>query len=139
MQPRAQVRAMVDVGLDQDRYATGRGFWRLTDGCQVTLIREEDLLRSERRHGIALGAGQHRRNLVVAGVRSADLRSCSLRIGQSLLEWHRVRPPCGYLDRIAGPGTAKALGRNAGHCFRVREAGLINVGDQVLLVPGEAG
>jgi MOSC domain-containing protein YiiM len=135
MQARDQVQALVDAGLEADRYASGRGFWRLTDGCQVTLIRDEDLRRAERRHGLALDAGQHRRNLVVAGLARGELRGCRLRVGAALLEWQRVRPPCGYLDRISGRGTAKALGRNAGHCFRVLEAGLIRVGDPVVRLP----
>jgi hypothetical protein len=63
-----QVLAVVDAGLAEDRYAMGRGFWRLTDGCQVTLIHAEDLARAERRHGLSLGAGQHRRNFVVTGL-----------------------------------------------------------------------
>lgn len=126
--------ALVDQGLAEDRYALGQGFWRLTDGCQVTLILAEDLQRAERRHGIALATGQHRRNLVVSGLVGVNLRGQSLRIGEALLAWHRVRPPCGYLDRVAGSGTAKALGRQAGHCLRVREGGLIRVGDRVTLV-----
>jgi MOSC domain-containing protein YiiM len=129
-----QAMAIVDAGLDGDRYALGRGFWRLTDGCQVTLILAEDLQGAERRHGIALATGQHRRNLVVSGLVGVELRGRSLRVGESLLAWHRVRPPCGYLDRVAGSGTAKALGRQAGHCLRVREGGLIQVGDRVTLV-----
>lgn len=127
-------RALADQGLAEDRYAMELGFWRLTDGCQITLILAEDLQRATRRHGIALDAGQHRRNLVVSGLVGVELRGRSLRIGEALLAWHRVRPPCGYLDRVAGSGTARALGRQAGHCLRVREGGLILVGDRVTLV-----
>nr|WP_093036591.1 MOSC domain-containing protein [Thiocapsa roseopersicina] len=126
--------ALVDQGLADDRYALGRGFWRLTDGCQVTLILAEELLRAERRHGLPLDAGQHRRNLVVSGLVGVELRGRSLRIGEAVLTWHRVRPPCGYLDRVAGAGMAKALGRYGGHCLRVREGGLIQVGDEVTVV-----
>ena len=127
----AQVLAVVDAGLGEDRYAMGRGFWRLTDGCQVTLIHAEDLARAERRHGLSLGAGQHRRNFVVTGLVGAELRGRQIHIGGALFEWHRVRPPCGYLDRVSGAGTAKALGRRSGHCLRVLEAGLVKVGDSV--------
>ena len=134
MRSRDQVLAVVDRGLAEDRYAMGSGFWRLTDGCQVTLIHAEDLARAERRHGLALGAGQHRRNLVVSGLARADLRGQRMRIGEALFEWHRVRPPCGYLDRVSGAGTAKALGRQSGHCLRVREAGLVKVGDRVTVL-----
>ncbi|KAA6182304.1 MOSC domain-containing protein [Thiohalocapsa marina] len=134
MRPCDEALAIVDRGLAEDRYALGRGFWRLTDGCQVTLIYAEDLRRAERRHGLSLSAGQHRRNLVVSGLAGLDLRGVSLRIGEALFEWHRVRPPCGYLDRVAGAGTAKALGRHAGHCLRVREGGRIKLGDRVTLI-----
>ncbi|MGB5733398.1 MAG: MOSC domain-containing protein, partial [Thiohalocapsa sp.] len=129
MRPCEQVLAVVDAGLAEDRYALGQGFWRLTDGCQVTLIHAEDLARAERRHNLSLGTGEHRRNLVVSGLARAELRGRRIRIGEALFEWHRVRPPCGYLDRVSGKGTAKALGRHAGHCLRVCESGLVKVGD----------
>lgn len=132
-----QTVALVDAGLADDRYAMGRGFWRLTDGCQVTLIHAEDLARAQRRQRLSLDAGQHRRNLVVSGLARTDLRNQRIRIGEAVFEWHRVRPPCGYLDQISGPGTAKALGRHAGHCLRVRQAGLIKVGDSVYVSPLE--
>jgi len=127
--------AIVDAGLAEDRYARDEGFWRLTDGCQVTLIHSEDLARAERRYGLPLDAGQHRRNLVVSGLARAELRGRRIGIGDALFEWHRVRPPCGYLDRVSGKGTAKALGRRSGHCLRVRKAGLIRVGDRVCVLP----
>jgi hypothetical protein len=130
-----QILAIVDAGLASDRYSLGRGFWRLTDGCQVTLIHAEDLDRAERRSGLPLGAGQHRRNLVVSGVARTELRGRCIRIGEALFEWHRVRPPCGYLDRVSGPGMAKALGRHSGQCLRVRQGGLVKVGDEVSVLP----
>jgi uncharacterized protein YcbX len=129
-----EVMAIVDAGLAEDRYARDEGFWRLTDGCQVTLIHSEDLARAERRFGLPLDAGQHRRNLVVSGLARVELRGRRISIGDALFEWHRVRPPCGYLDRVSGKGTAKALGRRSGHCLRVRKAGLIRVGDSVYVL-----
>ncbi|MEA3638822.1 MAG: MOSC domain-containing protein [Lamprobacter sp.] len=126
-----QALALVDAGLAEDRYALGHGFWRLTDGCQVTLIHAEDLARAQRQSGLSLDAGQHRRNLVLSGLARTELRQRTIRIGEAVFDWHRVRPPCGYLDRVSGPGTAKALGRQSGHCLRVRTAGLIKVGDRV--------
>lgn len=134
-----QALALTAAGLADDRYASGRGFWRLTDGCQVTLIHAEDLARAQRKHGLALDAGQHRRNLVVSGLSRTELRDREIRIGDALFDWHRTRPPCGYLDRVSGRGTAKALGRQAGHCLRVRRAGLIRVGDPVIVSPRALG
>jgi hypothetical protein len=134
MQPCNAVEAVIGIGLEGDRYATGRGFWRLTDGCQVTLIHAEDLIRAERRSGLPLSAGQHRRNLVIDGWSGIDLRGCRIGIGEAQFSWHRVRPPCGYLDRVAGRGYAKALGRHGGHCLRVLCGGVIKVGDPVRLL-----
>ena len=68
MRPCDQVLAVAGAGLAEDRYAMGRGFWRLTDGCEVTVIYAEELARAERRQGLSLAAGQHRRNLVVSGL-----------------------------------------------------------------------
>jgi MOSC domain-containing protein YiiM len=129
-----QAQALAGRGLAGDRYAEGGGFWRLTDGCQVTLIHGEHLGRAERRLGRALNAGQHRRNLVVTGLHDLDLKGKILQIGSALFEWHRPRPPCGYLDRVAGGGTAKALGRNAGFCLRVLQGGIIRRGDAVRVI-----
>lgn len=129
-----RVEALAGRGLEGDRYASGAGFWKATDGCQVTLIAEEDLARAERRYAIPLAAGQHRRNLVVRGLRPEAVRGRHLRIGAALLAWHRPRPPCLYLDSITRRGTAKALGRHSGICLRVAEGGLIRVGDGVRLI-----
>jgi MOSC domain-containing protein YiiM len=124
-------------GLDGDRYAAGTGWWRATDGCQVTMIHAEHLARAARRSGVAVTDGRHRRNLVISGLADAQLRERQLRIGEALFSWHRVRPPCGYLDQVAGRGTAKALGRHAGLCLKVVEGGVIRVGDEVKLVPSQ--
>lgn len=74
------------------------------------------------------------KDLVISGLVGVELRHRQLRIGEALLAWHRLRPPCGYLDRVSGSGMAKALGRYGGHCMRVREGGLIQVGDRVTLL-----
>jgi MOSC domain-containing protein YiiM len=133
----AQAEALTGRGLEGDRYANGTGFWKATDGCQVTLIAEEDPARAERRHGIPLAAGEHRRNLVVRGLRPEAVRGRRLRIGGAFLAWHRPRPPCLYLDSITRRGTAKALGRDSGICLRVTEGGLIRVGDGVRVITSD--
>jgi MOSC domain-containing protein YiiM len=118
-------------GLAGDRYAEDKGFYRATDACQVTLIGAEALARTQARTGVALLHGQHRRNLIVRGLDPARLRSRRLRIGPVLFEYHRPRPPCGYLERLTEPGMVKALARHPGICLRALEDGLIRVGDPV--------
>ena len=134
MQRAVEVECLPGLGLAGDRYALGRGHWIETDGCEVTLITAEDLRRAARRGGIALDDGQHRRNLVVSGIPLAAFRRRRVCIGAVQLEFHRLRPPCGYLDRVYRPGAAKALGKGAGIGLRVLQGGWIRVGDPVEVI-----
>jgi MOSC domain-containing protein YiiM len=128
-------------GLVGDRYAAGTGHWIKTDGCEVTLVRAEDIERASRRGPVSFEAGAHRRNLVVTGIPLDAYRRRQVRIGEALFEFDRLRPPCGYLDRLLQPGAAKALGRAAGIGLRVIGAGTIGVGDavRVLVAPSQDG
>lgn len=138
MRALAEARAIPGAGLEGDRYATGSGHWRLTDACEVTLVNAEDLARAERRSGIPFAAGEHRRNLVVSGIPLEAFRNRRVRIGEALLAFHRLRPPCGYLDRLLQPGAGRALGAGAGIGLRVLEGGILRVGDRVQVID-EAG
>jgi MOSC domain-containing protein YiiM len=131
--------ALVGMGLAGDRYASAQGQWKRTDACQVTLVAEEDLLRAERRSGLPFADGQHRRNLVVRGIPLAAFRDRHVRIGTALLAFHRLRPPCGYLERLLGQGTVKALAGGAGIGLTVVEGGVLRVDDAVLLLPRPVG
>lgn len=136
-----RVVAISGLGFAGDRYATGNGHWKLTDGCQVTLITEEDLHKAERISGISFGDGQHRRNLVVQGIPLDAFRRRQVRIGEVLFDFHRLRPPCGYLDRLVSAGAGKALGKGAGIGLKVIRGGTLQVGDSVtvLMHPLESG
>ena len=129
-----QVEAIGGVGLVGDRYAADQGHWRRTDACQVTLVGEEELRRAERRGGISFADGEHRRNLVVRGIPLDAMRRREVRIGEALFAFHRLRPPCGYLDRLLQPGTAKALGKGSGIGLKVIEGGMLRVGDEVVVI-----
>lgn len=137
MQSVTECRCEPGKGLVGDRYAEGCGHWRQTDGCEVTLVGAEDIVRASRRSPVSFEDGSHRRNLVVSGVPIDAYRGRQVRIGSALLEFHRLRPPCGYLDRLLGVGSAKALGRAAGIGLRVVEAGTIRCGDQVQVLSAE--
>lgn len=128
------VEAIAGAGLAGDRYAAGHGHWKLTDACQVTLVTAEDLEQAERRGGLPFADGQHRRNLVVTGIPLDAFRRHRVRIGEALLAYHRLRPPCGYLERVAGRGTSKALGKGAGIGLRVIDGGLLRIGDPVSVI-----
>ncbi|MEJ2646670.1 MAG: MOSC domain-containing protein [Gammaproteobacteria bacterium] len=132
------VEAVADTGLTGDRYGEKKGFWKVTDACAVTLISEHDLMQSKRRapgelHE-RLDHGHHRRNLVIAGLKTKDLEGKRFRIGSALFAYHKPRPPCGYLDQVEGKGMCRALGRNAGICLHIIESGRLAVGDTVEIV-----
>jgi MOSC domain-containing protein YiiM len=131
---RAAARALAGAGLEGDRYAAGSGHWRRTDACEVTLVTAEDLGRAQQRGRIGFDAGEHRRNLVVSGIPLEAFANRTVRIGEAIFTFHRLRPPCGYLDRLVGRGAGKALGRGAGIGLRVVEGGLLRLGDRVEIV-----
>jgi MOSC domain-containing protein YiiM len=135
----AEVRAIAGAGLEGDRYALGSGHWRRTDACEVTLVDSTALERAQRKSGIGFAAGEHRRNLVVRGIALDAYRNRRVRIGEVLLEFHRLRPPCGYLDRLLQRGAGKALGRGAGIGLRVVEGGVLRVGDAVQVLERGGG
>jgi MOSC domain-containing protein YiiM len=101
----------------------------------VTLISEHDLKRSQRRGAARLEQGAHRRNLVISGLSSHELRGQDFRIGEAVFRYHKPRPPCGHLDRVEGSGMARALGRHSGICIHVVQGGRIATGDRLELLP----
>lgn len=127
-----EVTAVAGEGLAGDRYATGRGYWSGVDECEVTLIEAEGLDSIAAETGIAVADGQHRRNLVVRGVRLAELAGKRLRVGEALLDFDRPRPPCRHVEQLTEPGMTRALTRRRGGvCATVTEGGAIRSGDPV--------
>jgi MOSC domain-containing protein YiiM len=132
MQPLQEVEALEGCGLRGDRYCENIGFWRGVDECQVTLISGEALDEIVRERLLPLSNGEHRRNLVVRGIPLSNLEGKRFRIGESLLEFDRPRPPCRYIESITAPGMTKALARGAGGiCARVIASGVIRCGDAI--------
>lgn len=128
------VLAISEGGLQGDRYVNGTGFWKLTDSCQVTLISVRDLEIAEGRSSLEFDHGNHRRNLVISGMRTRSLEGRTFRIGDAILKYQKPRPPCGYLDKIQGQGMARALGKHSGICLEVLRSGRLAVGDKVNLI-----
>lgn len=134
MRPVSSV-AVSEAGLAGDRYALASGHWQGPDACPVTLIRGEDVDRIGRRSGLPLAAGEHRRNLVVRGLRQGDLAGARLIIGEVVFAVIGPRPPCGYLERLTRPGMARALRGRSGVCLRVVQGGTLARTDAVRCEP----
>lgn len=129
--------AIGNRGLKGDRYCEDRGHWKSIDGCQVTLITEHDLeqaKKTEVKFQKELDNGSHRRNLVITRLKTKHLEGREFRIGTAIFRYDKPRPPCAYLDQIAGKGMCRALSHNSGACIRVVTGGKLAVGDAVEII-----
>lgn len=126
------VEAVAGGGLRGDRYMERKGYWTSVDECQVTFIEAEKLEEIATDSGVAVGDGQHRRNIVVRGIDLMALRGRRFRVGEALFEFDRPRPPCGYIQKITETGMTRALrGNRGGICARVVQGGHVRVGDNL--------
>src|SRR5450759_2363254 len=92
------VGAVAGGGLRGDRYSEHRGHWSPLDECQVTLIAAETLDEIETTFGVAVHAGEHRRNLVTRGLDLMNLYGRTFTIGDAELALERPRPPRRYIE-----------------------------------------
>lgn len=134
MQSIDDVEAVVHKGLTGDRYLNKTGYWDPVEGCQVTLISEHDLKQAKRNSELSFDKGEHRRNLVIKGIKTRALVGKEFQIGEAIFSYEKPRPPCGYLNKIEGRGMALALSYNSGVCLRVIKSGRLCVGDTVLIL-----
>jgi MOSC domain-containing protein YiiM len=127
-----EVRTIEGCGIEGDRYCEGTGYWTpYGDVCEVTLIESEDLDYIQNELGIRVSNGEHRRNIVTRGIRLEDLRRKRFRIGETVLEYDRPRPPCRHIQDLTEPGMTRALKGRGGICARVVEAGKIRAQDAI--------
>ncbi len=136
MQSVPSATAIRGRGLRGDRYHDNTGHWQFIEGCQVTLITAYELKQAQKRTGVDLSNGSHRRNLVIEGINPRALPGRRLRIGTAVFEYEKPRPPCGYLDQVAGRGIGRALSHNSGICARIIASGELTVGDALVLMRG---
>ena len=136
-QPMERVDRVVAVagrGLAGDRYFLERGHWSGTDGCEVTIIAQEDIDEIERRSSVQVQNGQHRRNIVTRNLPVEILAGKRFRIGSASFGYERPRPPCAYIQMVSEPGMTRALGKRAGICVRCIRGGEILEGDQIVIL-----
>lgn len=134
MQSRESVRAVPGRGLEGDRYWSGTGAFSRWPGPlrEVTLIAREALAEATDEFGVAVQAGEHRRNLVTEGVDLRALLKRTFRVGEVEMEGVRVCAPCKYLVRVTGQDRMfDALVRRGGLRARILTPGTLRVGDAV--------
>ena len=131
-----RVRALKARGLEGDRYCMDENVVD-EEQCQVTLISAESLAEAESISGLRLSSGEHRRNLVIAGIELDELRNQRFSIGEAVMEYSGERPPCGYLERLTERGMKKTLEGRGGICARVVKSGWIEEGAPIEVTGSE--
>lgn len=127
------IRLLAGIGLEGDRYATGRGHFSglAGSGRALTLIESEALEALRESHGLELRPGGTRRNLTTRGIALNPLVGRRFRIGSVLCEGTRLCEPCRYLEGVAGMSLLEALRNRGGLRADVLEDGEIHVGDEL--------
>jgi len=131
MQPLTSAKLIAGVGIEGDRYATGRGYYSNTPRAdrQVTLIEIETLEALARDHGIELPPNETRRNLTTRDVALNHLVGRRFRVGGVLLLGARLNVPCKYLEQVTGkPVYAPLINRSGLNC-EIIEGGMVRIGD----------
>lgn len=132
MQALEQATLIAGVGIEGDRYATGKGYYsHLPDVREVTLIDEETLLALKRDHDIELTPNEHRRNLTTRDVPLNHLVGRRFRVGETLLEGGRLNVPCKYLQDLLNKKVFVPLLNRSGLNCRIIEGGTIQPGDPI--------
>jgi MOSC domain-containing protein YiiM len=131
MRPLDSATLVAGVGIEGDRYATGRGHYSNMPRAdrQVTLIEMETLEALARDHGIELAPRETRRNLTTRDVPLNHLVGRRFRVGAVLLLGARLNVPCKYLEQLTGkPVYAPLINRSGLNC-EILEGGTVRIGD----------
>ena len=133
MRALAEARLVAGIGIDGDRYATGKGFYSKTPrpDRQVTLIEIETLEALRRDHAIELEPGETRRNLTTRDVPLNHLVGRHFRVGAVVLYGARLNVPCKYLETITGKPVYAPLIHRSGLNCEIVEGGVVRAGDLI--------
>ena len=97
------VLAITGRGLEGDRYLAPEDTWAAS-GCAISLIEAEEIEAIHEEHGIHLGEGRSRRQVVTRGIRLNDLVGREFNVGEVRCRGPQraARRPAGGRARIAG-------------------------------------
>jgi MOSC domain-containing protein YiiM len=129
-------RLVAGVGLEGDRYATGRGKFSAPGrgGQALTLIAEE-AISAARAKGAEIDAATARRNVVTRGIELEPLIGGRFMIGTATCRATRLAEPCAHLERLTVPGVLRAMVHLGGIRADVITDGAIRVGDALRPIP----
>ncbi len=121
--------ALPGRGLEGDRYELGGGtFGSGRPGSALTLVDAGVLDELEAAAGTPI---DHRRNVVVRGMRLNALVGRTFRIGDVRCEGRRLCEPCAHLNRLNSSDVLRPLVHRGGLRADILGGGLLRVGDVV--------
>lgn len=135
--------ALEGIGLEGDRYASGRGWWQTVENARktvrpVTLITLNSIAQANAEYGTDFGPEETRRNIVLAGeIHPLDLLGREFRIGEVRLRGTGECAPCSRPSKLAGKsGFSRAFRKSlrGGVRAEVLSTGIIREGDRVELL-----
>lgn len=128
-----EVRAVPGKGLEGDRYyaraSSDAGDHEPNE--EITLIASEGLERAEKKDGLVLEPGEHRRNIVTQGIDLNSLVGAELTIAGVRIRAMELNPPCRYLAEMTGKPVVKSLIDDGGVRGEILTEGTIRVGDTI--------
>jgi MOSC domain-containing protein YiiM len=133
MRELTQARLVEGVGIEGDRYATGKGQYSKLPRAdrQITLIEMEAIEAIVRDHRIPLAAQETRRNLTTRGAPLNHLVGRRFRVGEAILHGERLNVPCKYLDGLLGRELFGPLTNRSGLNCTIVRGGVIRPGDPI--------
>ena len=131
--PVESVKAVAGKGLEGDRYFAGEGTYSNVrkPGRELTLIEAKAIEGLAREHGIELGPGESRRNVVTRGIGLNELVGRRFTVGEVECVGTELCDPCSHLQKLTRPGVLKGLANRGGLRADIVSGGQIAIGDAV--------
>lgn len=98
---------------------------------QLTLVTFEAIEAANREHGLSLGEGDTRRNVVTEGIDLNALVGQEFTVGQVRARGIELCEPCAHLQQLTGQPVLTALVHRAGLRAEILAGGVIRPGDPV--------
>jgi len=143
MQSVPAIKAMEGIGLEGDRYATGKGAFSQSKPPRnidrhVTLIESEVIANVRAQKNIDVTFADTRRNLLTLGIKLNDLVGKRFYIGEVLVEGVELCDPCARPGILSGKDDVKksfkdAFENSGGLRVRVLGTGHIHQDDAIRL------
>ena len=128
-----EVRAVAGKGLEGDRKYRDRfpAHKRAEPGRDLTLIEAEALEALAEEHGIELGPGESRRQILTRGLRLNPLVGKRFRVGDVECVGIEQCEPCAHLQSLTQPGVMRGLVHRGGLRADIITGGTIRAGDPI--------